>query len=186
MNNIYYQRPNNSQNTKKPQNPQDMEQQYYQPSYKTPVYGGVFNPEVSGNARIKEWIANGALIVLSIVMVISILVLFEEVNYMQYRYEREAEDFWYSMEYGSYPELVKMRWNNEALGVRETADLTQCYAAADYFEAASLYKSALYLGNIEGAQKYLEDMKEAYVLLGDISYITEDINETLGIESPVK
>lgn len=196
MNNkIYYERPKHLQNgtnpTQKNRNRsvnnepymsvEEQEQQYYQPSYQAPVYE-TNRPVVVKNNLIKEWIANGALIFLSIVLVISVAVLISEVRMMNRTYTRDAQDFWYSIEYGNYSDMVTMKCDNEAKGVYETSELKQCYAVADYFEAASLYKAAAYKGDTEAMQKYESKMNEAYVLLDDISYVAEEIDAELGLE----
>ena len=160
---------------------EQQEQQYYQPSYKAPVYEKR-NPVYVKGAPIKEAIANLALILLSIVLVISIGVLISEVHMMNHTYTRKAQDFWYAIEYGNYSNLVTMKCDNEANGVYKTSELKQCYAVADYFEAASLYKAAAYKGDTEAMQKYADKMNTAYVLLDDISYVAEEIDAKLGLE----
>ena len=75
-----------------------------------------------------------------------------------------------------------MKADNEAKGVYKTSELKQCYAVADYFEAASLYKAAVYKGDTEAMKQYLLRMEEAYVLFDDISYVAEEIDAGLGLE----
>lgn len=205
-NNIYYERPKHLQNrpntgkrnvncrvnstVRNNENTYDegymsmdeQEQQYYQPSYQAPVYEQDANQEVAKKNVVKEWIANGALIVLSITLVITITVLIGEVRFMKAVYTHDADDFWYAIEYENYANTVNMKWDNEAKGVYEDRELKQCYAVADYFEAASLYKAAVYTKNTEDMQEYLSVMKESYALLDDISYVAEEINTKLGIE----
>lgn len=196
MNNkIYYERPKhlqNSTNTAKNNanrsvnngpymSMEEQEQQYFQPSYQAPIYEEA-KTSVAKNSLIKEWIANGALIILSIALVVSLIALISELRFMNTTYTRDADDFWYTIEYGNYSDLVTMKADNEAKGVHKTSELKQCYAVADYFEAASLYKAAVYKGDTEAMKQYLLRMEEAYVLFDDISYVAEEIDENLGIE----
>lgn len=201
MNKIYYERPKNLQNRNKangqkkvytniPQQQMnadgpymsmdEQENQYYQPSYEAPVYDAV-NPEVTKKSLIKEWIANGALIVLSLALVLSIIMLITEMKYSFTSYNRDADDLWWYVNNGNYVELVTARNSNEAAGVFETSELSEIYAIADYFEAASLYKVAVFKNDTAGMDKYISAMDEAYMEMGDINYLAEEINEKLGI-----
>jgi len=201
MNKIYYERPKNLQNRNKangqkkvytniPQQQMNVdgpymsmdeqENQYYQPSYEAPVYDAV-NPEVTKKSLIKEWIANGALIVLSLALVLSIIMLITEMKYSFTSYNRDADDLWWYVNNGNYVELVTARNSNEAAGVFETSELSEIYAIADYFEAASLYKVAVFKNDTAGMNKYISAMDEAYMEMGDINYLAEEINEKLGI-----
>ena len=193
-NNIYYERPNNlPKKTKESKSNQvrkenkepymsvkEQEEQYFQPSYEAPEYEEKKDVVVR-YSNVKEWIANGALVVLSILLVISLGVLISEISLRSSTYTRKAYDFWSAIDYGNYAELPAMKWDNEVKGVHKTEELKQCYAVADYYEAATLYKAALECENEEAMQENLEKMEEAYKLFGDISYVAEEINEQLGI-----
>lgn len=166
---------------------EEQEQRYYQPSYAAPQYDSARNAEGSRRKRnIKEWIANGVLIVLSLSLVISMAVLISEVRYMTNQYSRTARTFWYEINEGQYTDVIKGRHTNEVNGVVETPELRECYAVADYFEAASLYKVAVHTGNTEDMEKYLAVMEEAYKLFEDVPYIADDINAKLGLEVVLK
>lgn len=214
MNKIYYERPNRPQNgnrqstqnaqkdvyTGKAENVQEefgrtespymsteqQEQQYYQPSYEAPVYDAESKTETGKNTKIKEWIANIALVVLSILLGISLVGLIAEVRWVGYDYTRDESDFWYYIDKEFYGQVVDYRWENEALGIKKTAELEQCYAVADYFEAASLYKVALYHNDTEKMEQYVTTMKESYSKMDDVSYLAENINDKLGIENPLE
>lgn len=208
MNKIYYERPKNLQNKNKTSvqrkkvyirtnetsqqqmsmddvymSTQEQENQYYQPSYEAPVYEAK-NPEVSRNSLIKEWIANGALIALSLALVLSIIMLITEMRYSFMSYNRDADDLWWYVNNGNYVELVTARNSNEAAGVFETSELSEIYAIADYFEAASMYKVAVFKNDSTDMDKYITKMGEAYMEMGDVNYLAEDINEKLGIVIP--
>lgn len=214
MNKIYYERPNRPQNENKQrtQNVQkdihsenaeysqeefvqtdspymsvdSQEQQYYQPSYEAPVYGNVSKAEGSKNTRVKEIIANIVLIALSVILGLSLIGLLAEVRWVGFDYSHDESDLWYYIDKEYYAQLVDYKWENEALGVEKTGELEQCYAVADYFEAASYYKAALYQNDTEKMKKCAAAMQEAYSRLDDVSYLAENINERIGIENPLE
>lgn len=198
MNKIYYEKPKHLQNReqynksvqsgagqKMENSPhieqEQLEERYFQPSYQAQDYSGreQLVPQKRG---IKELIANGVLIILSIVLVINICVALTVIGDMNYSYARDEENFWYSITDGNYAPLIADVWTNRYSGVIETDGLAQCYAVAEYFEAASLYKAADYTGNAEKKEKYAKIMEEKLAYFDDIMYIAEDINMKLGIE----
>ena len=198
MNKIYYERPQNhpksannqnAVNTSRNINNQDsqsmeekkIEDTYFQPSYQANDYSEQ-GRENSQKSPVKEWIANGILIVLSILLVINLAVLALELGDMNYSYERTEKELWQDVSCENYIYLVQRTWMNRVIGINETEGIKQCYAVADYFEAASLYKVAEYTGNVANKEKYAKIMEEKLVYLDDIMYIAEDINEKLGIE----
>jgi len=159
----------------------DIEEQYYQPAYQAQDYSeqGKLEPQ---KREIKELIANGVMIVLSIALVINICVAISVINDMNYSWARKEDNFWYSINDGNYAPLLADAWTNRFSDVKETKGLEQCYAVAEYFEAASLYKAAEYTGNAEKKEKYAKIMEEKLAYFDDIMYIAEDINMKLGIE----
>ena len=134
------------------------------------------------NSKFKEWVANGAMIVLSVSLVIIGLVLISEMRYINYSYSYNASDFWYAIEDGRYASIVEYRWQNEYSKEEPEGEMEECYAIADYFEAASLYKVAEVKGDAVASEKYLNVMQEKSKIFEDVSYIAEDINQKLGIE----
>ena len=89
-------------------------------------------------------------------------------------------------QYESMKKRIKYMYENKINNVKENAELTQCYAVAEYFEAASLYKAYASNGNTDKAQKYLDVMAKAYSEMGDVSYLAEDIDARLGITDLLK
>ena len=78
--------------------------------------------------------------------------------------------------------MIEAVYHNQNEGVRETEGLKQCYVVAEYFEAASFYKVALYVNDKEDMIKYKGIMEECLLEMDDISYIAEDINQKLGLD----
>lgn len=136
----------------------------------------------SHKSLIKEWIANGILVVLSVFFVILGSVLLSELKSMNYFYSYDDSDFWYAIEQGRYSSIVEKRWQNEYSKEQPEGEMGQCYAIADYFEAASLYKVAVEKKDTVNAEKYLNIMTEKYKEFGDVSYVAEDIKQKLNIE----
>ncbi len=167
-------------------NEDSLEQQYYQPSYDVPVYDNVSKTEGSKNTRVKELIANIALIALSVILGLSLIGLLAEFRWVAFDYSHDESDLWYYIDKEYYAQVVDYKWENEALGVERTEELEQCYAVADYFEAASYYKAAVYNNDVEKMDEYVDKMQEAYLKLDDVAYLAENINAKLGIENPLE
>ena len=172
MSNTYYQRPNNSG-----KNNNDGISQRYE-------YHRQQRVREPGSA--KDLIANIVLVLLSITLVIAFLGLCSELRYVDNYYEKSASSFWWDYESGRYVDSIASRYTNTFRGVKETAELRQCYAVSEYFEAASLYKVAVFTDNSDKAQKYLDKMAKAYSEMGDVSYLADDIDTRLGIADIVK
>ena len=191
MSNIYYQRPNNSNkrnenNTGRPTAYEQQENQYYQPNYRAPKYESYSGPVVVKQSSVKELVTSIILVVLSISLVIAIITLGAELSDINRTYEKDSNSFWWEYDSGRYADSIKSRYENIYRGVKETTELTQCYAVSEYFEAASLYKAAVHVGKEDKAAEYLEAMAEAYTKMGDVSYLAEDIDTRLGITDIVK
>ncbi len=180
MNKIFYERPNNS-GKKNATNTSKVNNSYYQPNYQPERYMADRNPVISIQSTGKELIANIVLVLLSITLVIALLTLVAEVGSFNKYYDKEANSFWWDYDNGRYVDSISSKYRNEYNGIKETAELTQCYAVCEYFEAASLYKAAVHTGKEDKAMKYLETMAKAYSEMGDVSYLAEDIDAKLGI-----
>lgn len=186
MNKIYYERPWNLQKNSDKEhgentNEASIEQEYFNPSYQetnTDMYAG----EPEKNNAIKEWVANALLVILSIIFVVLMFAVIAENRSMHYHWERNEKDFWYEITEGRYSTLPSQAWDNRFNGVNTSAGLEQCYAIAEYFEAASLYRVAVEHGNLEEQEKYAGIMEEKLEYMTDVQYIAEDINKKLGIE----
>ena len=184
-NNIYYQRPNNS-GKKNNNGLLQQNESYYQPNYQPRQYEThrrtVIHPQSAG----KDLIANIVLVLLSITLVIGLITMCSELRYLNNHREQAANTFWWNYDSGRYVDNIKYMYENKINNVKENAELTQCYAVAEYFEAASLYKAYASNGNTDKAQKYLDVMAKAYSEMGDVSYLAEDIDARLGITDLLK
>ena len=190
MSNIYYQRPNNSGKNMNSHNSEKVNNQqhtgYYQPNYQAPRYESYSRPVIVKQNSTKDLVANIILAILSVTLVIAFIALVGEMNDIDRHYEKDANSFWWAYESGRYADSIRDRYENQYNDVKETAELTQCYAVSEYFEAASLYKAAVVTGKTDKAQEYLAVMEEALEEMGDVSYLAEDINQKLGIADTAK
>lgn len=166
QNKVFYERPNASSSPSSDQ-------------YKTNTH--IIQDE-DVRSKAKEIIINVILSVFSIIFVLILLTTIGELADMDYTYTRDEDMFWYSIQDGQYGDIVCDAYHNQNEGVELTPGLEQCYAVARYFEAASLYKAAVYAGDTEDIAKYSTVMEECLMYMDDILYIAEDINMTLGIE----
>lgn len=171
MSNTYYKRPNNSGKNI---------------NYQTSRYPNNSRQIVVKYSSTKDLITNIILVLLSISLVIAILTLGAELSGIDNYYDKDANSFWWAYDSGNYVDSIRDRYENTYNGIRETAELKQCYAVSEYYEAATLYKAAVYTGKEDKAMKYLEIMAKAYSEMGDVSYLAEDIDTKLGIADIVK
>ena len=183
MNKIFYERPRHLQNRepKQGQNQPQIQEQYNQ-SINQVQDDFVQEKSLPVKRGIKELIANGILIVLSILLVNNVFGAITVIKDMNPYDVKEEDRFWLNIEAGDYTSLIMNTWTNRFSDVKETDGLKQCYAVAEYYEAAVLYKAADYTGNIEKKEKYAGIMEEKLDYFYDIMYIAEDINMKLGIE----
>lgn len=91
------------------------------------------------------------------------------------------EDFFYQMSRGRYDTMVNMYHTNKEFG-RGGEKYEACYAVAEYFEAASYCRMYEEAGDTQRADMWKGRRKDAEERLGDLSVMTEDIQEILAIE----
>lgn len=94
----------------------------------------------------------------------------------QYHYHYDEDTFLYSIQDGQYSELPEKKIRNEMEHVKADAQMLECYAVADYYEAASLYYAYENIGNAAKAAIAKSDMEEAEGRMGDLSYCAEEID----------
>ena len=160
----------------------DIESQYFNPSYQEQDY--TFTPNKGRNtvSNFKNLVTNGIIIALSAIFVLLSIVAIAEAKNMEYTWTRDEDDFWYSISEGNYMDIIEPVYHNRNQEITMTSGLQQCYAVADYLEAASLYKVAISEGDEADIKKYKAIMDESLPYLDDIMYVVEDINQKLGIE----
>lgn len=101
----------------------------------------------------------------------------EDINF---RYD--VESFYYRLQDEAYSQMVEMYYANEESGVKADEELKQYYGVAKYFEAASYYKAYKIVEEPEEMNKYEAQMKNAEKEMGELSFVSKQIDERLGIE----
>lgn len=165
-NNVFYEKPNM-------QNRSTQAKTYYASS------NNKMNKPVTS---LKNLVANVVIVALSVFFVLLFFIAIAEIKDVDYAWTRDEDDFWYYISDGQYQELTEAVYHNQNEGVRETEGLKQCYAVAEYFEAASFYKVAIYVNDKEDMVKYKDIMEECLTNMDDIAYIAEEINQKLGLD----
>lgn len=132
--------------------------------------------------NIKNLIANIVIGILCLVLLVTSFIFVKELSYYGDSYTIEEDSFLYTLQDQDYIQLVEYWKRNEAAGVKVTEDLGECYAVAEYYEAASLYKAHMQVENKEQAALQKEKMEDAASRMGELSYAVETINAILELE----
>lgn len=172
MNNVYYERPDQSK-TAQADASNDAAMQYKKKDER--IKKTTSSP--------KDLIINIILIVLSILLVILLITSITILRESEYTYVTDENTFWYTINDGQYSNLSAHVYHNQNENVELTDGLEQCYAIARYFEAASLYKAAVCVQDREDMERYLTIMEECVSYMQDVPQVLADINEKLGIEN---
>ena len=94
----------------------------------------------------------------------------------QYHYHYDEDTFLYAIQDGQYSELQEKKNRNELEHVKADAQMLECYAVADYYEAASMYYAYENIGNTAKAAEAKAEMEEAKGRMGDLSYCADEID----------
>lgn len=131
------------------------------------------------NPRI--FILDGIVILLSIFLLILSVSAVQEVWDSYHGMVYSEDSFSYRLEEESYADMVSMYHKNAAAGKENKKSLQEYYGVAKYFEAASSYKLYLEAGDAKKAEAWKKKMDEAYVQMGDFSFVSEKILSKLGL-----
>lgn len=94
----------------------------------------------------------------------------------QYHYHYDEDMFLYSIQDGRYSELAEKMNRNKIEHVKADAQLLECYAVADYYEAASMYYAYEKMEDAQKAASAKDDMEDAQSRMGDLSYCAAEID----------
>lgn len=130
----------------------------------------------------KDIITNIVLVILAVFFVIMGAVFLTEMHDNDRVYIRKTDSFLYDVQYGRYCSMVEAVYQNRVNGAKETAEMKEMYGIADYFEAASLYHAYEQSGEQDKAATFKEKMEKAQNMMGDFSYVKEDIDQKLLIQ----
>ena len=132
--------------------------------------------------NIKNMLSNIVIGALCLVFVVSAFYMVREVIGYNTSYHPEESSFLYSIQQQDYANLVQMMYRNEAADVETNATYEECYAVARYYEAATYYKAYKNAGDEKAAAKKLEIMEKQVLLMGDLAYVADDIDEKLELQ----
>lgn len=130
----------------------------------------------------------GALLVMNIVIIVLCLVLFGGIIIMFQQlndaFSRPMKTDWLesNVRNENYAYLVANYHEDEVYGGILSETKKECYGVAKYFEAVSMYKAYLQVGDTERAAREKEKMDAAYEEMGDWNIAAESIREKLGLE----
>lgn len=93
-------------------------------------------------------------VVLAVLIVWQLLNLALQIHSDVYHYSYDEDTFLYTIQDGRYSELPEKKRRNEMEHVKADAQLQECYAVADYYEAASIYYMYLQNGDAESTGRY--------------------------------
>lgn len=113
-----------------------------------------------------------------VIVIIALALVWEITNTFDSSYA--ARSFHYDMQAGRYDDMVEMYHYNEARGYKVTDELSEYYGVARYYEAASLYKAYLAVGNEDEAERCKSAMEEAAAQMGAFAPETAAIETQLG------
>lgn len=122
-----------------------------------------------------------AILVMCVVFIcsaITVAVSFHEAYDVGY----DSDAMYYRLRDGNYARLAEMTWENRMHGRDDDADSQEYYAVADYYEAAVQYGICREEGDADGAERWLEKMKDAEGRMGVFASEREKIDEILGIQ----
>lgn len=107
--------------------------------------------------------------------------MFRELNYA---FSRPAKTNWMenNVQSENYAYLLVNYHEDMAYGGLLSGTKKECYGVARYFEAASMYKAFLQIGDTERAAREKEKMDAAYEEMGDWNIAADSIREKLGLE----
>ncbi len=104
--------------------------------------------------------------------------IFEYSSYSCY----DEDSFGYRLQDGDYARMVEMYYDNMSQGAEDKKELQEYYGIAKYFEAASYYKVYITTNDMEKAATQEEKMEAALAQMGELAFVSEQIDAKLGIE----
>ena len=145
------------------------------------------NRSDKNKSALKDRAATVIIVILAIILVLGASALSAKVLKKSSRsYEANKATYLISdIKYGNYDSLIYSVGQNRGLGVTEedNGDYTVPYAAADYIEAAMDLKVCEGRGYEEKAAQLRKQMEEYKEKMGDLAFVTDDIDEMLGLET---
>lgn len=95
----------------------------------------------------------------------------------------DEEDYVSTLQREDYVNLLEMTSHDTVLGKKHSNTVISCQAVAHYYEAASLYRAFLAIGNTKNASVQVQRMEQFASQTGEFGEYVEKINELLEIDS---
>ena len=92
------------------------------------------------------------------------------------------DSMYYSLDDGSFYRMVEGYHMNVQEGVEGNRTMQEYYGVAKYYQAASMYKAFLEIGDEERAARELERMEETRKEMGEWIVAEQEMKEQLGLE----
>ncbi len=120
---------------------------------------------------------------LCLILIGEAILFFNRISLKEYRSTVDPDTILRELNRGAYMDALYSVRCNRAAGLTEKQEpgFALPYAAADYYEAASYYLAFERAGRSEEAKAYRAKMDEAYERMGEIRFLTEEMDAGLGI-----
>ena len=120
---------------------------------------------------------------LCLILICEAILFFNRISLKEYRSTVEPDTILRELNRRAYMDALYSVRCNRAAGLTEEQEpgFALPYAAADYYEAASYYLAFERAGRSEEAKAYRAKMDEAYERMGEIRFLTEEMDAELGI-----
>lgn len=100
-------------------------------------------------------------------------------------YGVEEEDYISTLHHEDYVELLDMASRDTKIGKSHSQTVLSCQAVGHYYEAASLYKAYLAVGNSRAAGVQVQRMEQYASQTGEFGDYVEKINDLLEIDKAI-
>lgn len=100
-------------------------------------------------------------------------------------YGVEEEDYISALQHEDYVELLDMASRDTKPGKSHSQTIRSCQAVGHYYEAASLYKAYLVIGNTKAAGVQVQRMEQYASQTAEFADYVEKINDLLEIDETV-
>lgn len=117
-----------------------------------------------------EKITSALIILLALLLIILLFLTGREVSDALDTYTADEESLLYMLQDARYGDLVENTVQNRSLDVKATDTMLECYAVADYYQAAFNYKVAEAENKAEQKERWREKMEDAVGRMGSLSY----------------
>lgn len=118
----------------------------------------------------------GITIALTALTVLLLLRAGREIFYDSYHYSYEESSLVYAIRDGRYTDLVQYCDKNRAEEVKETAEIAECYAVADYYQSTVLYYTYLETGDTAKQKKMQTEREDAASRMGALGDCAGEID----------